>query len=109
MPDSLSSVGALVIRIFAIGGGVAAKDQQIATGSPALAVLSTTGDTPQDWLAAGRALSQVLLTATAAGVSAASLNQPIEVASLRARLRVISLDSTMGMHSYCFGWAMARP
>ena len=102
MPDSLSPLGALVIRTFDLGGGVAAKDQQIAAGSPALAVLSTPDDTPKDWLVAGQALSRVLLTATAAGVSAAYLNQPIEVESLRPQLVDYSLDSTMGTPQLLF-------
>ena len=109
MSDSLSSVGALVIRTFDLGGGVAAKDQQIAAGSPALAVLSTEGDTPPDWLVAGQALSRVLLTATAASVSAAFLNQPIEVESLRPRLRERSLDSAMGMPQLLFRMGYGPP
>lgn len=87
MPDLLSGVGAMVIRTFDLGNGVAAKDQAIASGSPALGVLATERDTPEYWLAAGRALSRVLLTLAAAGATAAYLNQPIEVAGLRARLR----------------------
>jgi hypothetical protein len=34
MPDALSAVGGLVIRTFDMGGGIAAKDEEIATASP---------------------------------------------------------------------------
>jgi nitroreductase len=87
MPDRLSAVGALVIRTFDLGRGIAAADEaKIADGSPLLAVLATPGDAPADWVTAGRALMRVLLTAAAAGIDAGYLNQPIEVADLRPRL-----------------------
>jgi nitroreductase len=46
--------------------------------SPQLAVLSTTSGTRKDWLCAGQALQRVLLTATAHGIVAAPLTQPLE-------------------------------
>jgi Nitroreductase family len=86
MPDILSAVGALVIRTFDMGDGQAASHEAIATHSPALLVIATREDTPGDWIAAGLALSNVLLTVTAAGWTSAYLNQPIEVAKLRPLL-----------------------
>ncbi|MEQ8968565.1 MAG: hypothetical protein RID91_22290 [Azospirillaceae bacterium] len=88
MPDLLSPVGALVVRTFDMGEGVAAGDaEKIAHGSPCLAVLATAGDTPSDWLATGRALVRALLILTAEGYTASYLNQPIEVEQLGPRLR----------------------
>jgi hypothetical protein len=55
-----------------------------------LAALGTEGDAPANWLAAGQALQRVLLRATAAGLSASFMNQPIEVAELRPRLREVA-------------------
>jgi hypothetical protein len=75
-----------VVRTFDIGGGWAARDRQIASGSPTLALLWTGEDTPRHWVEAGQALSRILLRATDAGVSASFLNQPIEMASLRSKL-----------------------
>ena len=75
-----------VVRSFDMGGGVAAKDSDLAENSPLLAMLGTAGDGQADWLAAGQALERVLLTATAAGLQASYLNQPVEVADLRSRL-----------------------
>jgi nitroreductase len=48
--------------------------------NPQLAVLSTGGSTRLDWLRAGQALQRVLLSATARGIAAAPLTQPLETA-----------------------------
>jgi nitroreductase len=48
--------------------------------SPRLAVLSTAGGSRKDWLHAGQALQRMLLTATARGIAAAPLTQPLETA-----------------------------
>jgi hypothetical protein len=85
--DLMSLAGPFVIRTFDTGKGQAAKDRQLAEGSPVLAVLGTEGDTPADWLSAGQALARVLLRARAEDVWASFLNQPIEVPDLRPRLR----------------------
>jgi nitroreductase len=50
---------------------------------PQLAVLTTAGDEPLDWLRAGQALERVLLVATAHGVSASFLNQPLDLRDMR--------------------------
>jgi nitroreductase len=46
--------------------------------TPQLAVLSMRSGTKADWLRAGQALQRVLLTATARGISASPLTQPLE-------------------------------
>jgi len=51
--------------------------------SPQLAVLTTAHDEPTDWLRAGQALQRVLLTATAHGLSASFLYQPIQLRDMR--------------------------
>jgi len=87
MPDLLSPLGALVIRTFDLGNGIAAGDRKkIAEGSPVLAVFSTKSDQATDWIATGQALSKVLLKLSASGATASFLNQPIEVDELRPRL-----------------------
>src|SRR3712207_8375749 len=83
----LSLAGPFAIRTFDTGRGQAAKDRQLAEGSPVLAILGTGGDAPPKWLAAGQALARVLLGARTEGVWASFLNQPIEVPELRPRLR----------------------
>ena len=84
--DLMSFAGPLLIRTFGWVNGQAAKDRQLAAGSPVLAVLGTESDSPTGWLKARQALDWVLLTATANGISASFLNQSIEVAELRPRL-----------------------
>ncbi|MBT8227229.1 MAG: nitroreductase [Dactylosporangium sp.] len=51
------------------------------------AVLFTDGDEPPDWLAAGEALSCVLLTATDEGLSASPMSETVEVPFTRCLLR----------------------
>jgi hypothetical protein len=85
--DLKSYLEPFYMKTFDLGKGRAARDRQIALGSPVLAVLGTDSDTPLDWLKAGQAQAKVLLRACAEGVSASFLNQPIQVAELRPRLR----------------------
>lgn len=81
---------AFLVRTFDFGNGLAARDKDLATGSPLLACLGTARDTPLEWLNAGQALQRVLLVATAQGFHASFLNQPIEVARLRPALGALS-------------------
>lgn len=87
MPALVAPVARLVVRTFDLGKRVGAKDRVLATSSPLLAVLGTNGDGPSDWLAAGQALQRVLLTGCGRGLQASYLNQPVQVATLRARLQ----------------------
>jgi hypothetical protein len=86
LTDFKSQVGPVVVRTFDLGKGQAAKDHDIALYSPALVVLGTDADTPEDWLRAGQALANVLLRARSEDVWASFLNQPIEVPDLRPRV-----------------------
>ncbi|MGC5015716.1 Acg family FMN-binding oxidoreductase [Streptosporangium sp. DT93] len=52
---------------------------------PRLAVVTTPGDGPADWLRAGQALQRVLLVATVHGVSTSFLNQPLDLRDMRRR------------------------
>ncbi|WP_327002222.1 nitroreductase family protein [Dactylosporangium sp. NBC_01737] len=59
---------------------------------PTIVVLSTAGDTPQQWLRAGQALQRVLLTATVAGLASTPMSQPLEL----PRLRRLVTDTAAG-------------
>lgn len=85
--DLASYAGPLIVRTFDWGQGRAAHDRELAMGSPVIALLWTIDDGPPAWLDAGQALYRLLLRATASGVSASFLNQPLEVPELRARMR----------------------
>jgi nitroreductase len=87
MGDLMSSTAPIIMRTFDLGGGIAARDREIAIGSPQLAVIGTAGDNSRDWLLAGQALMHLLLLATTEGVRASYLNQPIELPHLRWHLR----------------------
>ena len=96
MPGTVLGLGAigarlapLVIRTFDMGRGRGARSTELVEHSPLLAVMSTPGDTPLDWLSAGEALARVLLLACDAGLQASFLNQPVEVPRLRRRLAAL--------------------
>ena len=63
------------------------RDYATFEATPTVAILSTRHDEPVDWVRAGQALQRTLLTATAAGLSASFLNQPLEQGNLRRLVR----------------------
>jgi nitroreductase len=67
------------VRDLARAGG----EQVRFEARPRLAVVTTPGDGPADWLRAGQALQRVLLVATVHGVSASFLNQPLDLRDMR--------------------------
>ena len=75
------------------GEGRAARDLELADGSPALLIVSTTGDSTIDWLKAGLALDNLLLLAHDYRLSASYLNQPIEVEHLRQKVSELTPGS----------------
>ncbi|GII03850.1 Acg family FMN-binding oxidoreductase [Planobispora takensis] len=62
-------------------------DQFVSTSTGAVALLTTEGDSRQDWIAAGQALQRVLLHASGRGVAAAFHTQALEMFHLREFLR----------------------
>jgi nitroreductase len=54
---------------------------------PALLILGTESDSPQQWMSAGMALSRVLLKATMLGLRASMLGQVIDLPGTRSQLR----------------------
>ena len=81
--DIVSLVGPYVIRTFDFGKGQAAKDKELAMGSPVLLVIGTNSDDTLSWLNAGLALSNLLLYLKSENIWSSYLNQPIEVPHLR--------------------------
>lgn len=84
--DIASHLGPFLIRTFDMGKGQAAKDKELATGSPVLAVLGTDADEPLNWIKTGQALERILLRARADNIWTTFMNQPIEVPELRPKL-----------------------
>ena len=93
--DWMSFAGPALIRTFDRGGGQAARDREVATHSPVLAVLWTPEDDAATWLNTGQALQSLLLHARSENLWASFLNQPIEVPELRAQLA-----SMLGLAGY---------
>jgi len=89
MSEAASLASPLLVRTFDLGQGRAARDRELAAGSPVLAVLGTDEEDTLAWLEAGEALARVLLRARRDGVWASFLNQPVEVPELRAELREV--------------------
>lgn len=87
VPGIIAPIIRTAVRSFDMGKRVGKKDGALAATAPVLAVLGTANDGVKDWMNAGQALEQVLLKAQAAGLQASFLNQPVEVASLRPKLR----------------------
>jgi nitroreductase len=75
------------VRDFALGRPIEGRESGRFESAPTVAVLSTAGDEPADWLRAGQALQRLLLTATARGLAASFANQPIERPGLRWLVR----------------------
>lgn len=90
VPALAAPIAQAVVRTFDLGQGVAAKDQQLATASPWLGVLTTAQDDALAWLHAGQALQRALLVGCQLGLQASYLNQPIQVAALRPRLQAMA-------------------
>jgi hypothetical protein len=85
--DWISRVAPFAIRILDRGETQADQQGHLAGNAPVLAVLCTDDDGPQDWLAAGQALSRVLLRARAEGVWASFFSQPVQVDEAWVQLR----------------------
>jgi nitroreductase len=84
--DFFTPMAASAARSYVRAEQATENQRPRAEGAPVLALLSTTGDSPGDWLAAGQALQYVLLLAAAEGVSASFLNPAIELISLRTKI-----------------------
>ncbi|MFB7187372.1 Acg family FMN-binding oxidoreductase [Streptomyces sp. NPDC056178] len=74
-------------REFAGTGVAPGRARVLFENRPQLALLSTRGDRPTDWLRAGQALERVLLIATLHQVSTSFATQPLEWPDLRWLLR----------------------
>jgi hypothetical protein len=87
VPDLFPGLSSWFLSNFDLGGLQAKRDFRVASEAPLLAVVHGE-DTPRDWFSAGEEVERVLLSATRLGLVASFLNQPIEVPSLRAALRL---------------------
>lgn len=87
LSDAAARLQPLLARVSNPARAEAERDRRRALSSKALLVLSTAQDGLAEWMVAGVALQRILLRATAAGLTAAFFNQPIEQEALRGPLR----------------------
>jgi hypothetical protein len=87
IPRIFGAVAPALIAAADSGRLLSGRERRAAEDAPLLAVLATETDSPREWLAAGQALARLLLVATADGLSASFLNQPVQVPETRQRLR----------------------
>jgi nitroreductase len=76
-----------VLRDYSAGQAQPRVDGKDFEPDPLIAIIGTFHDLPLARLQAGQALQRVLLTATAAGISASLLSQVVEVPATRTQLR----------------------
>lgn len=73
----------LPIRDFGLVHPQPSRRRERFEAYPTIAVLTTGGDMPADWLRAGQALQRVLLVATRLHLATTPVSQPVEVPSIR--------------------------
>lgn len=108
IPPFTETVAQTIIRSFDMGNGIAARDRQLAEGSPVLALFSSDRDDPRAWLEVGMALERVLLAAQLEQVQASYLNQPVQVSSLRPRVQAMVDSSGAAQVLLRMGYATDR-
>jgi hypothetical protein len=74
------------LRSSGLGARFGTMEEVLVDGSPMVAVIGTKSDDKDAWIACGQALEAVLLHGTARGLSAAFLNQALEIPEMRARV-----------------------
>ncbi len=84
--DVVGKLTPTIARRFAVDGNRAASDQELADGSPVLAILGSAKGGVLQRLHVGQAWMRILLEAQALGLSVSFLNQPCEVPALRLSL-----------------------
>lgn len=109
MKEVESLAAPLVVRLFDVGEGRAARDGELTAHSPLMAVLSTPGDTVRDWINAGQALAAVTCRAAAEGVTASYLNQAVELPQTRAHLAKLCDDGGIPQLVLRFGFGPVTP
>lgn len=73
-----------------LGARFGALEEQRLNDAPLVAIFSTESNDPVDWLDCGHALQAVLLRATQLGISAAYVDQVLELADLRNRVSALT-------------------
>jgi len=83
----LTYAGEFLFRTFRFADWQARRDRGLVLQAPALFLLGTAEDSPEQWLRTGQALEAIALRACLECIWLAFLNQPIEVTLLRAYVK----------------------
>ena len=83
----MAALAPLALHAFAWDRMRVVRDDDLAREAPLVAVLMTRQDEPHAWIIAGQGMERALLFATSQGLSTGMMNQAIEVAEARARMR----------------------
>lgn len=86
VPPVIGLATRVAVSSLDLGRSTAAKDHRQLVAAPLVVSLSTVRDTPSAWVETGRALERMLLAAAIHDVQVGYLNQPCQVAPLRAQL-----------------------
>lgn len=78
MPAAVSFIAPLLVRIAPIHTQEAPKVRQQVESASAIAVISSSNDTKEEWMESGRILQRLWLEATAAGLAASPVTAAIE-------------------------------
>jgi nitroreductase len=90
MPAPVSLVAPLLVRVAPIHKKQSVETREEMQSASAVAVITSAGDTPRDWLIVGQTLENLWLAATAAGLAAMPLVAAIEAGErTRAQLQRI--------------------
>jgi nitroreductase len=92
-----------------LGDRIAEHDAELAGGAPYVGVLTTAGDSPVHWVAAGQALQRVLLVAAEHQICGGFLNAPCQVEEDRDRLRRLLPGQGFPQVVLRLGYPAARP
>ena len=93
VPDVPSLLAPVMVRLPPMAKSEAQKANALIAGSPLIAVISTTEDSPRGWVKAGVALERVWLAAVAHGLRAAPYAGPFEASKLHAEVeRLLGLS-----------------
>jgi hypothetical protein len=91
MPAPVSLVAPLLVRAAPIHKKQSRETRDEMQSASAVAIITSTSDTPRDWLIAGQTLENLWLSATAAGLAAMPLVAAIEASeNTRTRLQQIA-------------------
>jgi hypothetical protein len=105
-PTAPRWLGQLFVRA-AGPDGMAKEDEKKCRSSAGMVVIATAADDAPAWLAAGRTLERLLLTAETLNLKTAFMNQPIETPDLRAELQK-SIEASLPAGSRAYPQLLVR-